>query len=88
MSRLDFIIGLIAGILCTISFLPQVIRAFKTKQTKDLSFATYIIFSIGIVLWIIYGILTKQAPIILPNIAILLLALSILIMKVKYDSKG
>lgn len=87
MLKLDFFIGLLAGILCTISFLPQVIRAFKTKHTKDLSFATFSIFSIGIVLWIIYGILTKQAPIVLPNVAILVLALSLLIMKAKYDSK-
>jgi MtN3 and saliva related transmembrane protein len=87
MLKLDFFIGLLAGILCTISFLPQVIRVFKTKQAKDLSFATFSIFSVGIVLWIVYGILTKQGPIILTNITMLILALSILIMKAKYDSK-
>ncbi|MCX5702597.1 MAG: SemiSWEET transporter [Candidatus Omnitrophica bacterium] len=84
MLRLDFIIGLVAGILCTVSFLPQVIRAFKTKQTKDLSFSTFSIFSLGVALWIVYGILTKQIPIILTNITILVLALLILIMKAKY----
>ncbi len=81
---IDFFIGLIAGILTTIAFLHQVIKAFKTKHTKDLSLATFVIFSIGIVLWLIYGILIKQIPIILANVAALVLALLILVMKIKY----
>ncbi|MFH1640946.1 MAG: SemiSWEET transporter [Candidatus Omnitrophota bacterium] len=84
MLKSDLLIGLAAGILCTVSFLPQVIKAFKTKQTKDLSFATYSIFSLGIALWIIYGILIKQIPIVLTNVMVLILALLILIMKAKY----
>ena len=84
MPTIDFFIGLLAGLLCTVSFLPQVIKAFKTKQTKDLSLATFSIFSLGVSLWLIYGILIKQIPIILTNAMILILALLILIMKVKY----
>jgi MtN3 and saliva related transmembrane protein len=82
--KIEFFIGFLAGILCTVSFLPQVIRAFKTKQTKDLSFATFSIFSLGVALWIVYGILTKQTPIVLTNVTILVLALLLLIMKAKY----
>jgi len=84
MLRIDFIIGLIAGILCTISFLPQVIKAFKTRHTRDLSLATFLIFSLGVFLWLIYGILIKQIPIILANAAIFVLTLLILTMKIKY----
>jgi len=84
MLRIDFIIGLIAGILCTISFLPQVIKAFKTRHTSDLSLATFLIFSLGVFLWLIYGILIKQIPIILANAAIFVLTLLILTMKIKY----
>ncbi|MEA3560980.1 MAG: SemiSWEET transporter [Candidatus Omnitrophota bacterium] len=81
---MDFIIGLFAGILCTIAFLPQVIRIFKTKHTRDLSLATFLILSLGVFLWLIYGILIKQLPIILANGAMLPLAMLILMMKIKY----
>ncbi|MBU2540768.1 MAG: SemiSWEET transporter [Candidatus Omnitrophica bacterium] len=80
----SFIIGLIAGSLCTISFLPQVIRIFKTKRTKDLSLITFSVFSLGVLLWLIYGILIGELPIILANTATLALALLIVIMKIKY----
>ena len=84
MLKIDFIIGLLAGILCTISFLPQVIRISKTKHTRDLSLATFLILSLGVSLWLVYGILIKQLPIILANGAVLSLAILILIMKIKY----
>lgn len=84
MFKIDFIIGLLAGILCAISFFPQVIKIFKTKHTRDLSLATFSILSLGVFLWLIYGFLIKQIPIILANGAILVLALLILAMKVKY----
>lgn len=82
--RIDVVIGLLAGIFCTISFLPQVIQTFKTKRTKDLSFATFSIFSVGVSLWIVYGILIKQMPVIFTNIMVLILALLILAMKIRY----
>lgn len=84
MLTIDFIIGLLAGLLCTVSFFPQVIKAFKTRRTKDLSLATFSILSIGLFLWIIYGILISQVPIILTNVLILVLSLLILGMKLKY----
>ena len=82
--KIDFVIGLIAGIFSTLSFLPQVIKAFKTKRTEDLSLATFVIFSISVVLWLTYGILIRQIPVILANITTLALALLILVMKIKY----
>lgn len=80
----DLVLGLLAGTLTTISFLPQVIKAFKTKHTRDLSFPTFLLLVLGIVLWIIYGILIRQIPIVLSNAAAFILVLSILIMKIKY----
>ncbi|HBD94071.1 MAG TPA: hypothetical protein DC057_07855, partial [Spirochaetia bacterium] len=50
------IIGICAGILTTISFLPQVILIFKTKHTKDLSLGMFVMFTAGITLWLVYGI--------------------------------
>lgn len=83
-NQWGFIVGLLAAALTTISFLPQVIQAFRTKHTKDISFATFLFLSIGIVLWLIYGILIGELPIILANSVTLILSLSILIMKIKY----
>ncbi|MEZ5009541.1 MAG: SemiSWEET transporter [Chitinophagales bacterium] len=78
------IIGLIAATCTTISFLPQVIQVMKTKHTKDLSLAMYLIFTIGIALWFIYGLMIKDLPIIIANAITLILAAIILGMKLKY----
>ncbi|OQX87571.1 MAG: hypothetical protein DRN08_06390 [Thermoplasmata archaeon] len=87
MVKIDFVIGLLAGVLCTISFFPQVVKIFKTKRTQDLSLLTFSIFSLGVFLWLIYGFLRQEIPIILTNAVIFLLALLIILMKVKYDLK-
>ncbi|MFC1786812.1 SemiSWEET transporter [Halobacteriota archaeon] len=78
------IIGLVAATFTTISFVPQVIRTIKTKHTKDLSLAMYSIFTTGIFLWLVYGILVKDLPIIIANSITLLFTSAILILKVKY----
>lgn len=80
----SLIVGIVAGILCTISFLPQVIKVFKTKQTKDLSLVTFTVFAIGVFLWLVYGVIISELPIILANTATLVMILIIIIMKIKY----
>lgn len=77
-------IGYAAGLLITISLLPQFIKSWKTKSTKDLSFLRYVIYVLGISLWLIYGILLENWPIIVVNIITLLMAISILFLKLKY----
>ncbi len=62
------IIGNIAALLTTVSFLPQAIKTIKTKDTKSLSLPMYMLFVIGVFLWIIYGLYSKQTPIIIGNI--------------------
>jgi len=78
------IIGLVAATCTTISFVPQAIRIIKTKHTKDISLAMYSIFTTGIFLWLVYGILVKDLPLIIANVITLLLTLIILILKIKY----
>ncbi|MEI8348540.1 MAG: SemiSWEET transporter [Candidatus Omnitrophota bacterium] len=78
------IVGMIAGVFCTISFVPQVLKIFRTKQAKDLSLFAFSFFSFGIILWLIYGLLIKDAAIIVANSVTLVLALLIVAMKVKY----
>lgn len=71
-------IGYVAAILTTISFIPQAVRVFKTKDTKSLSKTMYILFCIGMFLWFVYGLLKNILPIIFANGITLLLGLYIL----------
>ncbi|TVR16416.1 MAG: hypothetical protein EA391_07955 [Balneolaceae bacterium] len=84
--EVNTIIGLIAGFCTTVAFLPQVIKTWKTKSAKDLSLGMYSIFCTGIVLWLTYGILISDLPIIITNIASLTLASSILYFKLRFKN--
>ena len=68
------IIGNIAAALTTISFLPQAIKTIKTKDTAGLSFPMYFMFVSGVSLWLIYGLMNNQIPIIIGNLITLILA--------------
>lgn len=74
-------VGSLAALCTTIAFLPQVFKVYKTKHTKDLSLLMYVIFAIGVLLWMIFGILTQAWPIIVANALIFLLCIYIIIMK-------
>ena len=78
------IFGYIAGILVVISLLPQTIKSWQTKLTRDLSLWRYIIYSLGLILWVAYAILIDNGPVAIMNSIGLLLALSILYLKLKY----
>jgi MtN3 and saliva related transmembrane protein len=77
-------LGMIAGTLTTIAFIPQVLRIYQTKSAKDVSYLMFSIFSIGIVLWLIYGILIGSPPIIASNVVTLTLSVIIIVLKVRY----
>jgi MtN3 and saliva related transmembrane protein len=79
------IIGYIAGALTTISFVPQVIRTWKIKETKDFSLVMLLLFAAGMLLWTVYGIWINSIPIITANIVTFGLVLILLWMKVKYQ---
>ena len=78
------IIGLVAGSLTTISFLPQAIKTWRSKSAKDISLAMFLCFCLGVILWIVYGALTQDLPVLVANIVTLGLAGSILFFKFKY----
>ncbi|MGJ8743493.1 SemiSWEET family sugar transporter [Polaribacter sp.] len=84
MIDLHEIIGLVAAVLTTASFLPQVVKTAKTKDTSGLSLSMYIIFFIGVLLWLIYGVLINSLSIILANIITASLTLYLLLMKLRY----
>jgi MtN3 and saliva related transmembrane protein len=81
------VIGYIAAILTTVSFVPQVMLVYKTRDTDSISFFMFLIFSIGTFAWGLYGILLEQLPIIVANGITLILALYILYMKVTEKSR-
>jgi MtN3 and saliva related transmembrane protein len=83
---MDFIliIGLAAATLTTSAFFPQAVRIWKLKEAKDISLITFIVLSLGVFLWLVYGILKSDIAIILANAVTLVLALTILYFKVKY----
>ncbi len=78
------IIGYIAAFLTTFSFIPQVVKVIKDKQTRNISLQMYLIFSLGVSLWLVYGILIGAFPIIIANGLTLIFSVIILIYKLKY----
>jgi MtN3 and saliva related transmembrane protein len=78
------LVGYIAGTFTTLSFVPQVIRAWKLKETRDLSPAMLLLFALGVLLWTLYGVWTGSMPIIIANVVTFVLILILLGMKVKY----
>jgi MtN3 and saliva related transmembrane protein len=82
MSPAD-IIGSVAAVLTTSSFLPQAAHVLRTRDTRAISLTMYAMFTVGITLWGIYGLMTLQWSIIIANAITLCLAALILIMKVR-----
>jgi MtN3 and saliva related transmembrane protein len=84
MDKLTTAIGLLAAMGTTLSFLPQALKIIKTKDTKSISLSMYILFVSGVFLWLIYGVLRQDVPIIIANAVTLILASLILYFKIKY----
>ncbi|MCS7163473.1 MAG: SemiSWEET transporter [Thermodesulfovibrio sp.] len=83
---IDFsnIIGIIAGAITTSALIPQVLKIYKTKSAKDISLTMFIFMAVGISLWLLYGFLIEEFPVILANTVSLFLIGLIIIMKIRY----
>lgn len=77
-------IGYLAASLTTLSFVPQVWRTWKTRHTKDISLRMYLMLTCGIALWLVYGLRIGAWPIILANAITLLLAGTVLVLKLRH----
>ncbi|MDZ7969306.1 MULTISPECIES: SemiSWEET transporter [unclassified Nostoc] len=86
--EIDFttILGLVAGVLTTLAYLPQLIKTWQSKSANDLSWSMLIILCVGIILWLIYGFSVHDIPLIAANIVTLLIASVILVLKIRYRS--
>lgn len=86
MTSID-ILGLAASIFTTSSQIPQVIRTYKTRDVSGISLSTYVIITIGLLLWLTYGIIKNDLPLIVANSTMVLLTIAIAIMKVVFEKK-
>lgn len=81
------IIGLIAAFLTTAAFIPQAYKTWKTKDVSGLSLPMFSMFTVGILMWFAYGVLTNSLPIILANAVTGILSIMLLVFKIKYDNR-
>ena len=79
------ILGLTAGTITSITFLPQVIQVYKTKSAKDISLIMVLLLTVGVAMWLAYGILILNAAIIYTNSMVLAMAIILLYFKWKFD---
>jgi MtN3 and saliva related transmembrane protein len=82
------LIGYIAAALTTLSFLPQALHTFRTRDVRGISLSMYAMFTSGVALWLVYGLLLAAWPIVVANAVTLTLALAILVMKLRYGGRG
>jgi MtN3 and saliva related transmembrane protein len=82
MTNID-LIGSIAGTFTTLAFIPQVIKTWRSRSAADISLVMFLLFSSGVVLWLVYGVLIGSKPVIIANTITLILALSILGLKIQ-----
>jgi MtN3 and saliva related transmembrane protein len=80
------LIGYTAAALTTCSFVPQAWLTFKTKDTSGISLGMYAVFTAGVAMWLIYGLSVSAWPVVIANAVTLLLAFSILAMKLRYGA--
>ncbi len=78
------LIGTFAATLTTLSFLPQALHTFRTKDVRGISLGMYSVFTSGVALWLVYGLLLNAWPIVIANVITLALASAILVMKLRY----
>lgn len=74
-------LGYIAGILTTVAFVPQVMQIYRTKSAKDVSLAMFLLFTVGVALWLAYGIMTHSFPVVVANTVTLMLSFVILYLR-------
>jgi MtN3 and saliva related transmembrane protein len=78
-------LGFAAAFCTTVAFVPQLVRVLKLRSARDISLGTFLMFSVGVFLWLLYGIYSGSKPVIASNAATLGLSLSILYLKMRYE---
>ena len=88
MPTLTSTLGLIAGTLTTIAFLPQVVKTWRSRSAHDVSTGMFLLLAVGVSLWVVYGLLIGSTPVVAANAVTLGLALAMLVLKRRYRLTG
>lgn len=78
------LIGSFAAVLTTVSFLPQALHTFRSKDVRGISLGMYSAFTLGVALWLWYGLRLSAWPVVIANVVTLVLSSAILVMKLRY----
>ena len=78
---------MVAGACTTIAFVPQVIKTYRSRSARDLSLGMFSIFTLGVTLWLVYGVVQHELPIILANAATLVMAATLLVFKLMWRNR-
>lgn len=81
------IIGIFAGFCTTASFVPQVIHTWRSRSVEDISLRMYLLLCLGVASWLVYGLLIDSLSVVLANAVTLVLAASVLVMKIRYGRR-
>ncbi len=81
------IFGFVSGIVTSSGMIPQLIKTWKTKEVEELSIKMFIIYLIGFLMWITYGIIQKDIPIVATNILSVIITIIMIFLKIKYQHK-
>jgi MtN3 and saliva related transmembrane protein len=84
MTSLD-LLGFIATAFTTSSFVPQVWRTWKTRDVSGISLPTYVIITMGLAIWLVYGLLKEDLPLIVANAVMVVLTGAITVMKIRFE---
>jgi MtN3 and saliva related transmembrane protein len=82
------LIGLVAGSLTTLAWLPQVLKAFRTRSTKDFAWSWFAMFGVGVLTWLIYGLMAAAPAVIAANAITLLLVLGLAALKASHSQRS
>ena len=78
------LLGLVAGTLTTISFVPQVLKVWRSRSAADISLAMFLLFTVGVLLWGVYGVLIGSLAVIVANAVTFVLTVGIIAMKLRW----
>jgi MtN3 and saliva related transmembrane protein len=85
--ELTDVLGYVAATLTTLAFIPQVWRTYRTKDVSGISLKMYTLFTLGVAVWLAYGIVLGQVPMMIANSLGLVMACAVLVMKVRYGGR-
>ena len=80
-------LGFVAAFCTTAAFVPQLVRVLRLRSARDISLPTFLMFSVGVFLWLVYGLSIGSKPMIASNGITLVLSVSILVLKLRYDRR-